>query len=364
MGWDDPTSRLPDPTPGEFSRWVPYTVVQAFFAPDGPTQIIRAKLYHRLASGTLHAAGERIAWTRNGVGNRKGITSIDPKWWASAGGVGVGTAIEAGDITLSIPDGGGGNVSVHFFNLRFEFEGIYDAIPGLRETPAPSSPAAASALDTLVLPKAEYDRWWPPRVAMNALTPNLSNYSAMQVIVTAARDGLVDAAAKLVVARRGDDDPERFPYHRLPPELWLRSPPRNDSAFWETALGEFTFPDGDGYDEDIRATCHGVRFNPEQIESLRADSEAEHAAVTPASSSQPSGAPATQRRRGPKPKSFWGDAMIVVEASISSGKLLASTQADVERAMADWIAEQGFDAGESTVRNYAKLVWVRVQPGQ
>lgn len=71
-----------------------------------------------------------------------------------------------------------------------------------------------------------------------------------------------------------------------------------------------------------------------------------------------------QRRRGPKPKPFWGDAMAAVEANISSGELLASSLADVERAMRGWISDNDFDAGESTIRNYATVVWERVQRGQ
>lgn len=70
------------------------------------------------------------------------------------------------------------------------------------------------------------------------------------------------------------------------------------------------------------------------------------------------------KRRGPKPKAFWGAAMSAVEASISSGELKPESLADIEHAMSDWIAEQGFDAGESTVRNYAKPIWDRLERGR
>lgn len=66
-------------------------------------------------------------------------------------------------------------------------------------------------------------------------------------------------------------------------------------------------------------------------------------------------------RRGPKPKAFWGEAMAAVDAKISAGELLASTQADIERAMMNWIVDEGYDAGESTVRNYAKPIWERMK---
>src|SRR6185503_826149 len=63
------------------------------------------------------------------------------------------------------------------------------------------------------------------------------------------------------------------------------------------------------------------------------------------------------KRRGPKPKAFWAQMIEDIKASISTGELRALCQADIERAMAAWLVEHDEDAGESTIRNYARKVW-------
>lgn len=134
MGWDEPEGRLPDPVEAEFRKWIPYIELHALF-PDGrPEGAIADKLYYRLVNGSIYAAGVNAAW-RDGTGQakRRWITAIDPRWWGPVGSRGVANAFQAGDVNLTVQDRDIGNVPVHFHNLRFEYDGILDALPGLME---------------------------------------------------------------------------------------------------------------------------------------------------------------------------------------------------------------------------------------
>jgi hypothetical protein len=42
------------------------------------------------------------------------------------------------------------------------------------------------------------------------------------------------------------------------------------------------------------------------------------------------------------------------------GDLKAKTQADIERAMKDWLAAHGLDVSDSSVRDRARKLWVRL----
>ncbi len=61
---------------------------------------------------------------------------------------------------------------------------------------------------------------------------------------------------------------------------------------------------------------------------------------------------------GGKPLAKHWDAMwSAIAVQLYSGDLIPKTQADIERAMLDWLSAEGIDAGERTVRNRARALW-------
>lgn len=57
---------------------------------------------------------------------------------------------------------------------------------------------------------------------------------------------------------------------------------------------------------------------------------------------------------GRPPAEFWDDMWASIAAQLYDGTLHPKTQADVERAMAEWITANGHDAASSTVRARAR----------
>ena len=62
-------------------------------------------------------------------------------------------------------------------------------------------------------------------------------------------------------------------------------------------------------------------------------------------------------RRGRPSKAWWDDFWCAVWGQIYRGELIPSNQADLEKAMSDWIAANGHEASESTVRSVARKLF-------
>jgi len=68
----------------------------------------------------------------------------------------------------------------------------------------------------------------------------------------------------------------------------------------------------------------------------------------------------TERKGGRPPADFWDDMWSAIAVQLYDGSLNPKTQAQVERAMADWIEANGFTAAASTVRRRARRLWDRL----
>ncbi len=63
-------------------------------------------------------------------------------------------------------------------------------------------------------------------------------------------------------------------------------------------------------------------------------------------------------RVGRPPKEWWADLFCAVWGQIVQGELTPKNQADIERAMLDWVADRGEIVAESTVKPMARKVWL------
>lgn len=92
-----------------------------------------------------------------------------------------------------------------------------------------------------------------------------------------------------------------------------------------------------------------ARFQPRPIEEFCR--QADHAA-----SREPK-APPAKSAGGRPPKPFWDQLWPFIAGQLYVGDLKPERQADIEKAMSDWILANGHDAGESTVRRAARALW-------
>ena len=63
------------------------------------------------------------------------------------------------------------------------------------------------------------------------------------------------------------------------------------------------------------------------------------------------------KKGGRPPAEFWDNMWAAIATALYEGTLKPKTQADVERAMAEWIEAHGYSAADSTVRGRARRLW-------
>lgn len=80
---------------------------------------------------------------------------------------------------------------------------------------------------------------------------------------------------------------------------------------------------------------------------------------------QPPGGTAKPVKLGGRPPAaFWDDLWAAIATALYLGKLFPKCQADLERAMADWLNENGHSAAESTIRARARRLWDRIEASE
>ena len=67
--------------------------------------------------------------------------------------------------------------------------------------------------------------------------------------------------------------------------------------------------------------------------------------------------PAPKGKGGRFPAKFWDELWATIANALYQGDLKPKRQADIEKAMAEWITANGFDAASSTIRGRARLLW-------
>ncbi len=72
--------------------------------------------------------------------------------------------------------------------------------------------------------------------------------------------------------------------------------------------------------------------------------------------------PTNSRNPGGKPLAkHWDELWSAIAVKLYFGDLKPNTQADIERAMKDWFAENDLDVGDTTIRGRARVLWMKIR---
>jgi hypothetical protein len=222
------------------------------------------------------------------------------------------------------------------FGVEFGFEGVKQML----------APEAAATL-TRELSTANNPEWMTAAAARRHL--HVSNFtnptSADAVLLDQCRLGLVAGRAmKMEQTLRGLQPMSREVREWDIPE-WFWTEFTNTGASsqdWNRGVfhGDGKAPEGSG---EIVLT--GVYFLAQTLPN----------APRPAADAMES--QAAKAGKGRPAKGFWDDLWCGVWGSIYHGDFDPKTQAEIERAMHDWISEHGHDASESSVRSRARKMF-------
>jgi DNA-binding winged helix-turn-helix (wHTH) protein len=108
----------------------------------------------------------------------------------------------------------------------------------------------------------------------------------------------------------------------------------------------------EGKSINVRGPVDEVKTVTEAVYKLSRDIE-----------SQPVDQPSAQARGGRPKADWWEDMWVEIARQLYLGALIPKTQADLERAMLQWISDNGKSAGETTVRDRASKLWRVIKDG-
>jgi hypothetical protein len=141
----------------------------------------------------------------------------------------------------------------------------------------------------------------------------------------------------------------------IPARYWGHFSDSTKSDFWQTGVARFFFPA-----ERKRVTsatvirCFDVRLHPTDVEASFPQSRETQP-------QEPPNRPALtlqELNKGGRPrKDWWDDFWIDICRQIYEGDLKPAKQADLERAMHEWVINHGREAGETTIKSAARKLF-------
>lgn len=197
--------------------------------------------------------------------------------------------------------------------------------------------------------------WITPRDALDLLEPSLGKEIAAASIMSRAANGLFVAVARTYVMSEYQKEDMRADLVAVPAVFLSEDILKSDHAFWN--VGDFASygPFGGG----VKTRCFGVRFQPNGIREMLPTNKALLVEPYDGSRAPPTTPAANPGGRPSKP--FWEPLLVEIARQLYVGDLKPQTQADIERAMHDWLTQNSHEAGETPVRDRARAVFKAIR---
>ncbi|MEG8223152.1 hypothetical protein OSJ57_21450 [Sphingomonas sp. HH69] len=195
------------------------------------------------------------------------------------------------------------------------------------------------------------DEWLSANDALQTLTAHMPDARASSLIVTRAFAGMVAARAqRFIFLGVAQDD------YDIPTEFWEGADAFFFKKDWMT--GDFAKAIRLNYHDPVaQVYVYGVSFKRSDIERLAASWPVQRSVEDDtANASDPNRNPG-----GRPPKTWWDDMWIDIARQLYAGDLKPDRQADIERAMTDWVTDNGHDASPATIKPRAAKLWRALQ---
>ena len=208
----------------------------------------------------------------------------------------------------------------------------------------------------------ELASWPTPQQALLRARSSLGT-DAEKAIWERLRGGIIRTAA-LKSSRASPPNAEPLVIETpdvIPARYWGHFSGSIASEFWQTGVARFFFPPERkrvGHATVIR--CFDIRLHPKDVETSFPHSPEISLAIPDPALQPPDRVNQTLpgSHKGGRPrKDWWDDFWIDICRQIYEGDLKPQTQADLERAMHDWVSTQGHEAGETTIRTAARKLF-------
>jgi len=202
----------------------------------------------------------------------------------------------------------------------------------------------------------EFGKWIRPRDGFGGALRGEVSAQLSKVLLQRLADGQLYAAASSVVWLEGDERRTRG-LTAIDPSWW-ENPARPilyHDPLWR--YGQVSLVVSERHSTaDQTATFYDVRFEWDGFYEVVPRPEA---VIAPQLASAP--LPIESKDRGRPHRDFKGEALAEIAAQFATGELSASRQADIERAILDWVETTEKSLAESTAREWARPIWQAIE---
>ncbi len=175
--------------------------------------------------------------------------------------------------------------------------------------------------------------------AIAAASLGIDGWKAGEALLECVKGGQVQVVACSSSSALGEERPVAKGALLVTPDLWNMAS-YSKTEFWQ-GRALFILPSGSSlYAPKITLRCFRMRLNPHHVRT-------EFPAPINAA---PKVAPTPAGLRGRPRGGHWEDMLIEMARRIHFGDFKPAKQANLERAMLDWLSENGHPGDESTVR--------------
>jgi hypothetical protein len=189
------------------------------------------------------------------------------------------------------------------------------------------------------------EEWCSAAEAVQLLKPVFkSEFAARMTICKRANKGMIRARAERFIT-----DSKAIDNVAVPPVFWWAEGHEALTQNW--TAGDFdTWVNFDKLTGNIRYSGPKVHLEAINVTFMRSDIEK----LIPPGSAQPVAPSPSPSVGGRPPADWWEDLLIDLCFKHFHGELPHQKQADIVRAMQDWITAHGYDASESTIKLRAR----------
>jgi hypothetical protein len=181
------------------------------------------------------------------------------------------------------------------------------------------------------------EEWIRAAEAVQLLKPAFGTYDAQMTICKRAHGGMIRSRAQRFIV-----DGEKRDNVEIPKAFWWAEGDKALTQNW--TAGDFDTWVDDG---ECHLEAFGVSFLRGEIEKLIPNVPGPPV-PTPTASAAPGGRPAAE---------WWDDLWIEICRQLYGGELNPKKQADIEKAMTDWLAKRDEHPSGSTIRSRARKLW-------
>ena len=314
-------------------------------------EVAKRAIINRLRGGQIHACAAKSA-----EASRERTDVMIPKdEWGSYSSAS-NDFWHTGDIRFFIRithARGKSSRTVRYFGVKFDKTGIAALVAGLPKKNLPNEAENFSA-------------WLTPEEAIKRVKEAVREGIRVEgPFLDSLKGGLVRSASQrsATVGEFSSPDITDEPTE-IPPHWWEAV---QSEEFWTTGIAFFDMRDPHTFGlSSARTRCFGIRFDPTGVQEL-IDSLPKRGVATPIQTAQdihrdapfltPTTTPISKSKGGPTPKEWWEDLWIEMFRRIHFGEFTPKKQADLEKAMHEWLALRGKSASERTIRNAARKLF-------